>query len=233
MTATKGLEFHPLAETFPLMEGEDFKTLKHDIRDNGQREPIVLYQDKILDGRNRYLACIDLGLEPQTKLFTDSDPLRFVISMNIHRRHLSPDQRRNIIAKLLKTDPTKSNRQIAQEAKADHKTVGAERERLQSSGEIPQLETTTGADGRTRKRKGGKLRGGGAKGRKEMISYREVVDGKTAANAYSVLEEHLLDALQDLNDLSSFDHADEYGQATIEKLQEKLSRMQPHEAAAA
>ena len=66
-----------------------------------------------------------------------------------------------------------------------------------------------------------------------MISYREVVDGRTAAKAYSVLEEHLLDALQDLNDFSSFDHADEYAQATIEKLQEKLNGMQPHEAAAA
>jgi hypothetical protein len=54
-----------------------------------------------------------------------------------------------------------------------------------------------------------------------------VTDAKTAINAYSVLEAHLLDALQDLNDRSSFDHADEKAQGTIEKLQEKLSKMQP------
>jgi hypothetical protein len=56
-----------------------------------------------------------------------------------------------------------------------------------------------------------------------------VVDGKTARNAYHVLEEHLLDALQEINDRSSFDHADEYAQATIEKLQDKLGQMQPEE----
>jgi ParB-like chromosome segregation protein Spo0J len=217
------------------MSDADFDELVTDIKTNGLQQPIVCYQGKILDGIHRSKACHIAGCKPTFVEFkgTDKEAEAFVISANSRRRHLSPEQRRNIIAKLLNTDPSKSNRQIAQEAKADHKTVGAERERLQSTGEIPQLETTTGADGRTRRRKSGKLKGGSAKGRKEMISYREVVDGRTAAKAYSVLEEHLLDALQDLNDFSSFDHADEYAQATIEKLQEKLNGMQPHEAAAA
>ncbi|MFZ2078185.1 MAG: hypothetical protein WAV38_16320, partial [Xanthobacteraceae bacterium] len=58
-------------------------------------------------------------------------------------------------------DPTKSNRQIAATAKVDDKTVGAVREKLESTAEIPQLESTTGADGKTRKRKGGKPKGQG------------------------------------------------------------------------
>ena len=80
-------------------------------------------------------------------------PRAFVISANIHRRHLNADQRRDILAALLKGDPTQSNRQIAETAMVDHKTVGDVREGLEATGEIPQLESTTGADGKSRKRR--------------------------------------------------------------------------------
>jgi N6-adenosine-specific RNA methylase IME4 len=51
------LAFHPLAEIFPLIEGEEFDSLVEDIKRYGVREPVVVYEDKILDGRNRYRAC--------------------------------------------------------------------------------------------------------------------------------------------------------------------------------
>src|SRR5262249_6243246 len=145
---TKELEFHPLSETFPLLEGEDFKALKHDIRDNGQCEPIVLYEDKILDGRNRYIACIDLGLEPETKPYTGSDALGFVISMNIHRRHLTAEKKREIVAELLKTNPQLSDRAIAAQAKVSPGTVGDVRK---STVQLGQSNTRTGLDGKKRK----------------------------------------------------------------------------------
>jgi ParB-like chromosome segregation protein Spo0J len=219
---------------FPPISEEDFGKLAADIKLNGLHQPIVRYQGQILDGNNRYRACELVKIAPRFADFTGDDAAarNYVISANIHRRHLSPDQRREIIATLLKADPTKSNRQVGEQANASHVTVGAVRGELESTGQIDQLDSTKGADGKTRKRKAGKPKSkSGSKGK--AITYQEVVDGKTARNAYHVLEEHLLDALQEINDRSSFDHADEYAQATIEKLQDKLGQMQPEEKEAA
>jgi ParB-like nuclease domain len=60
----KKYPFHPLADVFPLMQGAEFKDLLEDIKANGQLEPIVLYENKILDGRNRYRACQASGVVP-------------------------------------------------------------------------------------------------------------------------------------------------------------------------
>lgn len=78
------------------------------------------------------------------------DAYRFVVSANIHRRHLTSEQKRALIAELLKAQPGKSNRAIAKQAKADDKTVGSVRKQLERTAEIPQLRTRTGADGKSR-----------------------------------------------------------------------------------
>src|SRR5437899_10114338 len=88
------LAFHPLADIFPLMEGEEFDALVADIKANGLREDIVLYEGMILDGRNRYRACLAAGVPP---VYLDcdnwfTDPAAYVISANLHRRHLTPEQ---------------------------------------------------------------------------------------------------------------------------------------------
>lgn len=92
---------HPAAEIFPLMTGEAFDALVEDIREHGQLEAIVVINGEILDGRNRYRACQQLGIEP---LITDhagcSDPEGYVISKNLHRRHLNESQRAMVAARL-------------------------------------------------------------------------------------------------------------------------------------
>lgn len=96
------LTFHPLAEIFPLMTGADFDALVHDIADYGQREPILLYDGQIIDGRNRYNACLELGLVPETEEWQgdESELLPLIISLNLHRRHLNESQRAMIAAKV-------------------------------------------------------------------------------------------------------------------------------------
>lgn len=88
------LKQHPLSAAFPSMSDEDFATLKADIQAHGQREPIILHEGMVLDGWHRYRACTDLGIKPQQFTFDQSaDPVAFVLSNNLHRRHLSASQR--------------------------------------------------------------------------------------------------------------------------------------------
>jgi hypothetical protein len=97
-------EVHPAAELFPLIEGEDFAALVEDIRLNGVNDMIVFWQGKLLDGRNRARACIAVGIDPLNHacdLDTEQvDPLAYVMSANLHRRHLTTGQRAMIAAKM-------------------------------------------------------------------------------------------------------------------------------------
>jgi ParB-like chromosome segregation protein Spo0J len=96
----KTLEFHALAELFPLLEGPAMDGLIDDIRHRGQQEPVWLYAGKIIDGRNRYLACQKLNRETKVRDYVGDDPIGFVLGVNLHRRHLNESQRAMIAAKL-------------------------------------------------------------------------------------------------------------------------------------
>lgn len=88
------LEFHPAAQQFPLLTQSRLDELAEDIRRNGQREAIRLINGKIVDGRNRYLACRKVGIEPRIEQLTnDTDPFAYVWSLNGERRDLTADQR--------------------------------------------------------------------------------------------------------------------------------------------
>lgn len=92
--AHPNIPFHEVAEIFPLMRGEEFVALKQDIRANGLREPIWTYQGKIIDGRNRFRACQETGTDPVFREWDGVGSLvAFVISLNLHRRHLDSGQK--------------------------------------------------------------------------------------------------------------------------------------------
>lgn len=90
---TQPIPFHALANIFPLLEGREFDELVGDIGVKGLIEPVVLHEGAILDGRNRYRACLAAGAEPRFEEFKGYDALSFVVSKNLKRRHLSEEQR--------------------------------------------------------------------------------------------------------------------------------------------
>jgi hypothetical protein len=154
-TANTTITFHPLAELFPLMQDAEFDALVADIKANGPLEHIVLYEGKILDGRNRYRALRAAGLDPATirdKFTVDGmvgdDPAAYVISANIHRRHLTAEQKRDLIAKLLAADPSKSDRQIAKTVKASPTFVGKVRAEGEATGDVSTVDTRKDTKGR-------------------------------------------------------------------------------------
>lgn len=99
------LKIHPLALAFPAYSKADLAKLACDIRDNGMRQPITLFEGKVLGGRNRLEAAKRAGLE---KVIigefkgTFEQARDYVISMNLIRRHLDTGQRAMIAAELAK-----------------------------------------------------------------------------------------------------------------------------------
>lgn len=96
----KKYEYHPIADLFPLMTEAELEVLAEDIKANGLKVRILLYQGKILDGRNRYLACLKANVTPLFQKFNDIDPVRWCLSLNLHRRHLTTAQRAAIVLEL-------------------------------------------------------------------------------------------------------------------------------------
>src|SRR6516164_11524032 len=99
------MESHPISDMFPMLQGDKMGALAKDIRENGLREAIITYEGKILDGRNRYHACVTEGIEPIFMEYNGEDAFRYVVSKNLHRRHLTVAQRREIAKLILERTP--------------------------------------------------------------------------------------------------------------------------------
>lgn len=94
------LKDHPLALAFPPMPDEEFAEFKADVSKRGLLDPGVLYQGMVLDGRHRRRACDELKVEFRTTEYTGDDPVGFVASKNIRRRHMDTSQRAMSAAKI-------------------------------------------------------------------------------------------------------------------------------------
>jgi hypothetical protein len=97
------VDVHPAANIFPMMAADEFEGLKSDIRANGVREPLTMWKGHLIDGRNRMAACIDLSIDWHAhlcELDSDEDPVAYVISHNLHRRHLGPGQKAMVADKI-------------------------------------------------------------------------------------------------------------------------------------
>ena len=144
------LAIHPAAELFPLMSEAELRELADDIKKKGMVEKPVLFAGAnegfaLLDGRNRLDAYeLNGGKYVNNSSFIearrfrvvshkDCDPYDYVMSANIHRRHLTAEQKRELIAKLLKARPEKTDRQFAKETGVSQPTVGKIRRDLEAN----------------------------------------------------------------------------------------------------
>jgi len=96
-------EAHPLANLFPSLSKARFDELVEDVKKHGQRQPIIYFEGKILDGRQRYAACLEAGIKPFHISFESlpdeyvrGGPLAYILSENLHRRHLRPSEYKKI-----------------------------------------------------------------------------------------------------------------------------------------
>lgn len=131
-------EFHPIASVLPMLGAADLNALAADIQGSGLRHPIVLLDGKILDGRNRYKACRMVGVKPDFRVFNgDGDPIAFIISENLCRRHLTASQKALAVAKIadlprgnpnLKTGKNPNKSQIGTNAYLEKTTEQAARD---------------------------------------------------------------------------------------------------------
>jgi hypothetical protein len=138
------IKVHPAADLFPMMDEAELRALGADIKAHGQRTPIVFYGTELLDGRNRLaamelagllsidpqsLVCSKHGVPEQVRHFAEDevDPYSFVISANIHRRHLSAEDKTKVVADLLSAKAEWSDRAIAKAARVSPTTVGKAR----------------------------------------------------------------------------------------------------------
>ena len=157
------LAIHPACAALPAMTPDELLALSDDIRTNNLQEKIKLIRYRasyaVIDRRSR-LDALEMigpiqvfdGNTPNRRFFEvidleGRDPLTFVLSMNVHRRHVTLEQRRDLIAKLLKARPELSDRAIGSMTKADHKTVAPIRADLEQGGEIPHHQSRLGKDG--------------------------------------------------------------------------------------
>ncbi len=92
---------HPAAELFPMMSETEFQAMKEDIKLHGQNDDVLIWNGTLLDGRNRLRACTELGIEPGwAELPKTIDPVSWVLSHNLHRRHLTTAQRAMVATNL-------------------------------------------------------------------------------------------------------------------------------------
>jgi ParB-like chromosome segregation protein Spo0J len=157
------LKVHPAADLFPLVSTDELKALGEDIKKNGLRNRIAVIDGPddepiLIDGRNRLDAMELVGLEIVLenvamlaccrKHSPGFDPYAYVISANIHRRHLTAEQQRDLIAKLLKANPEKSNRQVAKLTGVSHPHVAKVRTELEQTGDVETVSTSIDTRGR-------------------------------------------------------------------------------------
>jgi len=143
-------------QLFSPLSDIEYAALRDDIAARGVLVPVE--EDEhgcILDGHHRVRIARELGIDYPRIVragLTEEEKRRHVRKVNLLRRHLAPEQKRAIIAAQLKETPEKSDRIIAGMLGVSNKTVSSLRADLVASGELCNIHSSIGADGKERPR---------------------------------------------------------------------------------
>jgi ParB-like chromosome segregation protein Spo0J len=154
----------PFEELLPPLAADELGELREDIRARGMLQDIVVHETddlgvwEVLDGANRVRICKELGLEEPPKFrpvrnLTLEEKRQLALDLNLHRRHLTREQKRELVARLLVAESEKSDRAIATTVGVDHKTVAVVRAEKEAGGEIPHQKKRTGRDGKKQEKR--------------------------------------------------------------------------------
>ena len=144
-------KIHPFADHLPLLSDQEMSDLAADIKANGQRLPIIRCNGVIIDGRNRLKACEIAGVEPNIRdredvLKTDSDVAKFIISINLSRRHVLPAERAAIAVELIDAMKKDEERVAAEKAKEpENKKDHAEKPKATKAEQVAEAAKLTGS----------------------------------------------------------------------------------------
>lgn len=149
---TASLHPHPEADRVPWADEDAHASLMADIEKHGIQVPVDALPDgTVLDGRTRLAIAKVLQLpEVPVRWVEPADPVGYMLRMALQRRHLTTAQRKALAESLMRLDPGRSDRGIAQETGLSHPTVAAVRADLEASGQLESSTSRTGLDGRTR-----------------------------------------------------------------------------------
>lgn len=141
-------------QTMPALADDDRDALERSIRTYGIQVPIIVDENgDVIDGHHRKAIALYLGIECPTIHEigkTEAEKVALSISLNVDRRQLTREQKKELIARSLKAQPELSDRQHGERTGAAHTTVGRVRDELESTGALHQSETRVSADGRER-----------------------------------------------------------------------------------
>ncbi len=141
-------------QLLPNLSDEEYVSLRADIAANGVRVPVELDEDgAILDGHHRVRIAVELGIDYPHRVvsgLTEEQKRSHALAVNVNRRTLGRDQRRDLVRASLRADPGLSDRQHAERTGVSHPTVATIRSEMETAGELEKLTSRKSADGRTR-----------------------------------------------------------------------------------
>ena len=197
------LPVHDACDLLPPMTESELRELGEDIKRHNLHTPVVIFTDQdgtewLLDGRNRLDAMevvslpivIDGELNPDIvhKVSGNIDPIAWVLSANLHRRHLTNEQKTALIAKVLELKPNASDRQVAKETHTSHPTVAKVRSEQERRGKISTSKTRTDTKGREQPAR--KAKTAVPKAPKPVAEEREAQEPKQVHSIAATLDYH-------------------------------------------